>query len=92
MYQIVYTKKFTKNLKRLRKSGAFNENKLLAVLEKLIHNQKLEIKHKDHQLTGNLKDYRECHVENDLLLMYQKDEQELLLVAINIGSHSILFG
>lgn len=47
-------------------------------------------KYLDHQLTGNLNAYRECHVLNDLLLMYRIDEDELKLV--RLGTHSELFG
>lgn len=52
----------------------------------------LDKKYKDHQLKGEYKDYRECHVLNDLLLMYKIENDELILVLANIGSHSQLFG
>ena len=55
----------------------------------LVKNEKLPEKYKDHQLTGNLKIYRECHVKPDLLLMYKIHENELLL--IRLGTHSELF-
>lgn len=34
---------------------------------------------------------KECHIEPDLLLIYQVHDKELLLLLINIGSHSELF-
>ena len=49
-------------------------------------------KYKDHQLTGNLHDFRECHIEPDWLLMYQIFENELILSATATGTHSDLFG
>ena len=49
-------------------------------------------KYKDHQLTENLNDFRECRIEPDWLLMYQIFENELILSATATGSHSDLFG
>ena len=59
------------------------------VLYKLINNIELEPKYKDHQLKGNLREYRECHIKPDLLLMYSLSDGILELV--NIGSHSEIF-
>ena len=36
-------------------------------------------KYRDHQLTGNLKDYRECHIRPDLLLLYWIKDNEVKL-------------
>ena len=43
----------------------------------------------DHALGGKWKGYRECHIRADLLLIYRKFNQTLLLV--RLGSHSELF-
>ncbi|ECC1461956.1 type II toxin-antitoxin system YafQ family toxin, partial [Campylobacter coli] len=51
----------------------------------------LERKYKDHKLKGEFKELRECHVKPDLLLIYQKQDDKLILTCINIGSHSELF-
>ncbi|MCH9740981.1 MAG: type II toxin-antitoxin system YafQ family toxin [Epsilonproteobacteria bacterium] len=56
---------------------------------KLLNGEELETKYKDHQLKGNLKEFRECHVKPDLLLMYRINDDVLELV--DIGSHSELF-
>jgi mRNA interferase YafQ len=46
---------------------------------------------RDHSLTGDWSGYRECHVRPDLLLIYDKpDDDQLRLV--RLGSHSDLFG
>jgi len=44
----------------------------------------------DHQLTGNLKNYRECHIKGDLLLVYQVQKTELILILVDVGTHSYL--
>lgn len=58
----------------------------------LIANKKtLPIKYRDHKLNGEFAEYRECHIQGDLLLVYQIIKDELVLVLINIGTHSELF-
>ena len=52
----------------------------------------LPAKYKDHQLTGNLHDFRECHIEPECLLLYQIFEDRLILSATAMGSHADLFG
>jgi mRNA interferase YafQ len=46
---------------------------------------------KTFNFTGNLSDFRECHIEPDWLLIYQIFENELILSATATGSHSDLF-
>ncbi len=57
----------------------------------LASGKKLADKYHDHKLTGEYSLYRECHIRPDLLLIYQIKEEVLILVLINIGSHSSLF-
>lgn len=56
----------------------------------LIHDEPMADKYRDHQLTGNLKAYRECHIKPDILLMYQIENNEVKLV--RLGTHAELFG
>lgn len=55
----------------------------------LIHDEPMAEKYRDHQLTGNLKDYRECHIKLDLLLLYWIEDNEVKLA--RLGTHSELF-
>jgi mRNA interferase YafQ len=66
--------------------------KLVEVLSILACGEVLPAKFKDHQLSGRLKDFRECHIENDWLLMYQIFENQLILSATATGTHADLFG
>ena len=79
-----YKKQFKKSLKQNKDS-----NKLFEVLENLVMDIPLEPKYKDHQLKGELKAYRECHIEPDWLLVYQKKDNKLYLAGL--GTHSELF-
>lgn len=46
----------------------------------------------DHSLGGVYRGHRECHIEPDWLLIYRIKEDELVLVATHLGSHSELLG
>lgn len=91
MYQIKYTSRMKHDVRIMQKRGK-NLNKLIEVLDKLSRGESLSPKNRDHQLTGALSDFRECHIEPDWLLMYQIFNDELILSATATGSHSDLFG
>ena len=90
-YHVVLSKRYTKSLKRLTSNKDFNRSTLEDVIGVLARGETLDPKHQDHQLKGELKDYRECHVQNDMLLMYQKYDKVLILLLVDLGSHSDLF-
>lgn len=91
MYQIVYTNRMKKDARLMQKRGK-DLNKLVIVLSLLANQIPLPSQYRDHQLTGNLRDFRECHIEPDWLLMYQIYEDTLILSATATGSHADLFG
>lgn len=91
MYKIVYTNRMKKDTKLMKKRGK-DITKLVNALSLLASGNPLPIQYKDHQLTGNLQDFRECHIEPDWLLMYQIYEDTLILSATATGTHSDLFG
>ncbi len=87
-YEIRVLKEYKKNYKKL----TLKEKDLVdEIVYRLSNNETLERKYKDHKLKGEFKDLRECHVKPDLLLIYQKQDDKLILTCINIGSHSELF-
>jgi addiction module toxin, relE/stbE family len=91
LYQIVYTNRMKRDVRRARKRGK-DMNKLISVLQVLQHGNSLPEKYRDHQLGGNLRDFRECHIEPDWLLLYQIHEDQLILSASATGTHADLFG
>lgn len=91
MYKISYTNRMKKDVKRLKKRGK-DISKLVEVLNLLQTGESLPEKYEDHALSGNLKDFRECHIEFDWLLMYQIFEDMLILSATATGTHSDIFG
>lgn len=91
MYKIVYTNRMKKDVKLLKKRGK-NLEKLVHILSLLASGNPLPSQYRDHSLTGNLHDFRECHIEPDWLLIYQIYEDTLILSATATGSHADLFG
>lgn len=87
---IVASNKFRKDLKLARKRGLKLE-KLDVVVETLANQLPLDTRYRDHALTGNYGDFRECHIEPDWLLIYRQDEDVLELFLFRTGSHSDLF-
>lgn len=91
MYKIVYTNRMKKDAKLMQKRGK-DMNKLIKVLALLAEGKPLPAQYKDHQLSGNLSDFRECHIEPDWLLMYQIYDDILIISATATGSHADLLG
>ena len=80
MYQIFRTSSFKKDYKKLSQK---NKDLLKELLIKLVNNETLEEKYKDHKL--------KCHIKPDLLLIYRIENQILELSLIRVGKHSELF-
>lgn len=89
-YDIQFTNQFKKDLKLAKKQNK-NLDKLFEVIDILANGGTLEAKYRDHDLTGNYKGTRECHVEPDWLLIYEICGDVLVLMLYRLGSHSELF-
>jgi mRNA interferase YafQ len=59
------------------------------VISKLSAGMSLEPRYRDHDLSGQYKGTRECHIEPDWLLIYELTKDEIVL--IRTGTHSDLF-
>ena len=75
-YKIKFTSRFKKDIKQAKKQGKDIE-KLFDVIEKIAKDEALDEKYRDHSLAGNYKGTRECHIEPDFLLIYEKIEEFL---------------
>ena len=82
------TNSFKRSYKKLRLTDE-EDLAYIDIVYNLLCNVKLVEKYKDHQLIGKLKDFRECHIKPDFLLIYMIEDKTLKLV--DIGSHSELF-
>ena len=89
-YTVRPTSRFQKDLKRIARRG-YNTELLTAVIKKLANGEPLAQKHRDHALTGDYADCRECHITPDWLLIYEISDDTLLLYLTRTGTHSDLF-
>ena len=89
-YELVLTGKFKKGLKLAKKRG-LNIKLLEEVVDKLQNGVPLEAKHRDHELQGKFKGFRECHIQPDWLLMYLIEDDVLVLTLVDTGTHSDMF-
>lgn len=89
-YDVQFTTQFKKDLKLAKKQNK-NLDKLFEVIETLASGNILDAKYRDHDLSGDYKGTRECHVEPDWLLIYERRDNVLVLMLYRLGTHSELF-
>lgn len=90
-YSTKFTKAFKKDIKKALKRN-LNLQKLYSIINTLAKGEQLPEENRDHQLTGNWLNHRECHIESDWLLIYQIQNDVLVLELTRTGTHSDLFG
>jgi len=93
MRRIERTGAFRRDFKR-EKRGQYRreiDSLVSEVVSLLAEDRPLSEKNRDHSLSGQWDDHRECHLKPDLLLIYRKPDAEVLQL-VRRGSHSELFG
>ena len=88
--EIKQSKAFKKAYKKYKNDADFLAE-LLTVLACLQQGKTLPAKYCDHELKGNFKGIRECHIRPDDLLLYFIVEDEVLKL-VDLGSHAKIFG
>lgn len=90
MYDVQFTNQFKKDLKLAKKQNK-SLDKLFEVIEILANGGTLDARYRDHELSGNYKGTRECHIEPNWLLIYEIRDEVLVLMLYRLGTHSELF-
>ena len=90
-YKLRITGECKQNLKLCKRRG-LPMDELWIVVGMLLNGETLDEKYHAHILSGDRKGQWECHIQPDWLLIWEVHDQELVLVLINSGSHSDLFG
>ena len=92
LYELYYATIFKKELKKFKKQPD-KIQKILAVVKLLEKGGVSQIpkKMKPHMLVGEYQGCLECHIEGDLLLIWQQDDDEMVIELERLGSHSELF-
>jgi mRNA interferase YafQ len=89
MLEIKRTSKFEKDIKKYIKKH-YDISKISDIIEKIAKSETLPTKYHDHNLGGNLQGCRECHIEDDVLLIYKILDN--ILTLLEIGNHRDLLG
>ena len=90
-YTIKHTSQFKKDYKLAKRRG-LNLSLLKEIISQLANGEQLEEKYRDHDLSGDWKGHRECHIQPDWLLVYRIEDDVLILTVSRTGTHSDLFG
>ena len=88
MLNPTYNRQFEKDLKKMIKRGK-TADKIKQIIQRLVQEEPLEPRHRDHKLVGNYRGRRECHIEPDWLLIYKVAAEEIIFE--RTGTHSDLF-
>jgi len=91
MRKIEPTTQFKRDYKR-EKKGKYREileTIFTDILKALANDKPLAAKHRDHALSNNWHDHRDCHIKPDLVLIYRKPDDDTLQL-VRLGSHSEL--
>ncbi|MCR2831759.1 type II toxin-antitoxin system YafQ family toxin [Acidithiobacillus ferrooxidans] len=91
MRTIEWTSQFKRDYKRESKGvhRASLDEILSPAVESLANDLPLDPRYCDHALGGDWKDHRDCHIKPDLVLIYQKQNEDILRL-VRLGSHSEL--
>jgi mRNA interferase YafQ len=91
MRTIKRTSRFKKDYKRETRGQhrATLDADLLAAVSLLAADSPLPERCRDHPLTGEWIDHRDCHIKPDLVLIYRVPDAETLEL-VRLGSHSEL--
>ena len=91
MRRIERTKAFKRDYQRVAATPKHRDidNLFPALITLLATDTPLPAKHIDHPLRGEWKDFRDCHVKPDVVLIYRKVGADVLQLA-RLGSHSEL--
>ena len=90
MYKLRPTTRFQKDLKRIKKRG-YDLSLLTKVINFLAEGKPLPTHYKDHSLSGDYTNCRECYILPDWLLIYEIDHEDHILYLVRVGTHSDLF-
>ena len=90
-YRVFRATRFRKGLKKMIRRGK-DINKINDVILKLAMGETLPPQYRDHALSGDLEGLRDCHIENDWVLLYfYTANGELVLTLSDTGTHADRF-
>lgn len=88
---VIWSSRFKKDY-RLAKKRNMKIELLDEIINCLAEDKPLPYNSKDHALTGNWAGFRECHIKDDWILVYQLSNGSLILTLMATGKHSEVLG
>lgn len=89
-YEIKVKGSFKRAYKRCLKRG-LEAALLTEVLTILSTTGSLPAQYRPHKLVGKYANLWECHIQLDWLLVWEQQDEELVLILIDTGTHADLF-
>lgn len=86
----IFTNKFKRELKKCKSRGLDTDD-IAKIMEKLIKNEPLEPRNKNHPLNGEFIGCFDCHIHPDWILVYMFDDKENTVTFLRTGTHADLF-
>ena len=90
MLELQLSNQFKKDIKKLQKSGNNDFEEFNKVLKLLCQQIILPLKYKNHKLSGKYKEYFDCHIKDNWILIYKIDNNVLKLA--RTGTHNDVLG
>jgi mRNA interferase YafQ len=83
-----------KRTRKLAKRQGLDMDLLDWAIDQLARDIPLPANWKDHQLKGNMKRFRECHIggSGNWLLVYEQRGKDMILYLLGTGTHADLLG
>lgn len=91
MYSLFLSNRCKKSLVKISKHTKFKKETFDKVVDILLTGERLPKKYREHKLSGEYEGCFECHIQNDILLIYYFNDGKCILYAVDIGTHSELF-
>ena len=90
MYTLQVTQQFKRDALRCKRQGK-DLCLMWEVVQMLIDSGEVPESYNPHQLQREYAGHWECHIDDDWLLVWKKNEQKVTLLLTNTGTHEELF-
>ena len=94
MRKVQESRRFQRDKKRIERSGRYVsalEKRFKPAVASLANDEPLDSSYYDHELKGEMKGFRECHILFDLLLVYRYIGDDILILE-RLNTHSEALG
>ena len=90
-YHVIISSRFKKDFKRCMKRG-LDMRLITTAMDMLKATGTLPAQYHPHKLVGEKRGIWECHIQPDWLLLWEQHDDQLVLLMLNTGTHSDIYG